>query len=106
MISTNRIFKANGNSTPLTYQKFLSVLEKIGSPEKPLEAPGKIPVQCQPTLALSKLDDYKIPTLEELRVDLTGLGKELYLGGESEALERLERYMDKTVIAIKKKKVL
>ena len=80
----------------MTYQKFQSVLEKIGTPEKPLEAPGKIPVQCKSTL--SKTDDFKIPKLEELGVDLTGLGTELYPGGESEALQRLDRYMDKTVI--------
>ena len=67
---------------------------KIGSPENPLEAPEKIPPQCQITLSDTS---YKVPTLEELGVDLTGLGVELYPGGETEALIRLDKYMSKTV---------
>ncbi|EFX85418.1 DNA photolyase 1 [Daphnia pulex] len=85
-----KVFKANGNKAPLTYVKFQSVVAKFGTPEKALNAPGKLPKQCQ-TLLLS--DKYNVPLLEEMQVDLTGLGKELYRGGETEALARMEKYM-------------
>jgi hypothetical protein len=32
-----------------------------------------------------------------MQVDLTGLGKELYRGGETEALARMEKYMSQQV---------
>ena len=63
-------------------------------PEKALSAPGVLPKQCQ-TLLLS--DKYNVPLLEDLQVDLTGIGKELYHGGETEALARLEKYMSQQV---------
>lgn len=89
-----RVFKANGNKAPLTYVKFQSVVAKFGTPAKALDAPGNLPKQCQ-TLLLS--EDYNVPLLEEMRVDLTGLGKELFPGGESEALIRLNKYMNQQV---------
>jgi hypothetical protein len=67
---------------------------KFGMPEKALSAPGVLPKQCQ-TLLLS--DKYNVPLLEDLQVDLTGIGKELYHGGETEALARLEKYMSQQV---------
>jgi len=87
-----KIYKANKNSVPLTYQKFLSVTTQLGSPESSLEAPKQIADGCK-TLLLSS--EYTIPTLEELGVDLKELGSNLYPGGESEALLRLEKYMKK-----------
>lgn len=88
-----RVFKANGCKTPLTYVKFQSVVNKLGAPEAPLDAPGTIPKPCQ----TSMLTDYSVPTLQELQVDLSGLGVELYHGGETEALARLDKYMCKQV---------
>lgn len=38
-----------------------------------------------------------IPSLEELGLDITSLGKELFPGGEQEALRRLDEHMKKTV---------
>ncbi|XP_057372657.1 cryptochrome-2-like isoform X1 [Daphnia carinata] len=86
-----QVFKANGNKAPLTYVKFQSVVAKFGIPQKAFDSPGSLPKQCQ-TLLLS--EDYNVPHLEEMRVDLTGLGKELFRGGESEALIRLNKYMN------------
>ena len=69
-------------------------MSKFGTPEKALNAPGKLPKQCQ-TLLLS--DKYNVPLLEEMQVDLSGIGKELYHGGETEALARMEKYMSQQV---------
>lgn len=91
-----RVFRANGNKAPLTYVKFQSVVNKLGAPEAPLDAPDTIPKPCQTSI----LTDFCVPALEELQVDLTGLGNELYRGGETEALARLEKYMCKQVFNI------
>lgn len=70
------------------------MVDKLGTPEAPLDAPGMLPKACQTSISTG----YSVPTLEELNVDLTGLGKELYPGGENEALARLDKYMCKQVI--------
>lgn len=90
-----RIVKANGGSPPLTYQKFNSILVKIGAPEAAVAAPQQIPAQCKTSVSE---DLYRVPALEELAVDLTGLGEEKYPGGETEALARMEKYMNKQVL--------
>lgn len=40
---------------------------------------------------------YGVPTLEELSHDTTALTKELFPGGEQEALRRLDEHMKRTV---------
>lgn len=87
-----KIYNANGKTTPLTYQKFLSVTAKVGSPDDSHPAPEKIPDGCKTSLLSSK---YDVPELEDLGLDLKELGSNLFLGGETEALARLEIYMKK-----------
>ncbi len=91
-----RIYQANGGSAPLTYQKFLSVLTKIGSPDAAISAPQTLPSQCKTSYS----KEYEVPSLEELGVDLTGLGENKYPGGETEALARLEIYMNRQVFEV------
>ncbi len=88
------MFKANGSKTPLTYVKFQAVVAKLGTPDIALNAPSQLPLQCQTSFSTS---DFDVPTLEGLKVDLTGLGDEIYPGGETEALSRFEKYMNKQV---------
>ena len=78
----------------MTYQKFLSVTAKVGSPDDSHPAPEKIPDGCKTSLLSSK---YDVPELEDLGLDLKELGSNLFLGGETEALARLEIYMKKQV---------
>lgn len=80
----------------MTYQKFLSVTESLGLPETPLDAPTMLNEKAQTTLT----SGYEVPQLEELKVDLSGLGKELFPGGETEAMKRLNKYMCKLVTGI------
>lgn len=61
----------------MTYVKFQSVVAKLGVPEVALDAPNELPIQCQTSFSTS---DYDVPALEELQVDLTGLGDEIYPG--------------------------
>lgn len=72
----------------------MSVTESLGPPDTPLDAPTVLNKLSQTTLTVG----YEVPKLEDLKVDLEGLGKELFPGGETEALIRLNKYMSKRVI--------
>ncbi len=86
-------------STPLTYQKLLSLTDRLGPPPKPEANLKSLPDDCK--LQGKKLQvakDYDVPTLEEL------IGKDFekkleilenfpYPGGETIALERLKKYI-------------
>ena len=89
-------------NTPLTYQKLCGLASQIGPPPKPVETLEELPKKCR--LASLKTDDeFDPPSLEEL------LGKNFekkleilenfpFLGGETVALERLDRYINEKVI--------
>ena len=89
-----RIRKANGGTTPLTYQKFTSVLLKLGLPSEPEKAPTSIPDACKSSFSSS---EFKVPTLEDLKVNTDNLGPHLYPGGETESLDRLNKYTSRQV---------
>ncbi|KAK2705320.1 hypothetical protein QYM36_017382, partial [Artemia franciscana] len=86
LYNPNEIIQANNGATPMTYQKFESLVKKIGHPKSPLDSPISIPSN------IHSIDGkkYLVPTLDDLEVDQTGLGPHLYRGGETEALKRLE----------------
>jgi cryptochrome len=79
------LYTKNENKVPGTYTSFRGLLSKIGDPPMPLQ---------EPAVEFAKLENidydlYKIPSLEALGVDLTGLGPCLFPGGETEALKRM-----------------
>uniref|UniRef100_A0A1B6DMQ6 Photolyase/cryptochrome alpha/beta domain-containing protein n=1 Tax=Clastoptera arizonana TaxID=38151 RepID=A0A1B6DMQ6_9HEMI len=91
LYNTERVIQANMGKTPLTYQKCVSLLEGLGPPPFPVSAPKYIPNECK---APAEEGKYLVPTLEELGVD-DSIGPCLYPGGETEGLERMERYIKK-----------
>ncbi|CAH1786882.1 unnamed protein product [Owenia fusiformis] len=93
LYDTKQIIKKNGGSAPGTYQRCLTVMSQLGAPPQP-----------EPTLSKDDIKGCKlcmdacgftadIPTLEELNVKENDLETCLYVGGESEALKRLDKYM-------------
>lgn len=80
----------NLGNVPLTYQKFLSVVESLGKVPAAISAPERIPTPGNITG-----NNYEPPSLHELGVDETDLRECLYPGGETEALKRLEESMSK-----------
>ncbi len=67
-------------------------MSKTGNGKPPHSVPAvtSLPVHVKDPL-LTSSDDYNPPTLDELKVPLDELGPHLYKGGETEALERLEK---------------
>lgn len=90
------IIERNMGKTPLTYHQFQNVIASMDPPELPA-----------PTVTLTCIgnaftplkedhdDQYGVPTLEELGFDITGLLPPVWIGGESEALARLERHLER-----------
>ena len=92
----HRIIERNNNKAPLTYKQFQRVIEGMEPPPKPV-----------PTLTLQMLgsaitplsedhdEKYGVPTLEELGFDCENLKPPVWQGGETEALSRLERHLER-----------
>ena len=54
-------------------------------------------VGCRTPISDTHNKEFGVPTLEDLGVCMTDLGPNLYPGGETEALERMERHLKKVV---------
>ena len=80
-----RVVAANGGKVPLTYQKMVSLAGQLGAPPAAEPAPDSLPPPGAPD------GQFAVPSLAELGVDAAALGEELYPGGETEGLARLER---------------
>lgn len=92
----------------ITYQKFISISSGIAVP-KAIPVPSPLNSITQPPLDKHEKknpDCYDPPSLDELSVDINQLGPNLYPGGESEALRRMEESFkdEKWVCAFEKPK--
>lgn len=86
------VLKKNNGSVPLTYQKFLSLVQDMPVKES-IEITKAVSGHCQPPDKDS--DEYNIPDLSELGLDESTLDSCKYPGGETEGLKRLHMYMAK-----------
>lgn len=96
LYDTEAIVRKNSGKAPLTYQKFLAIADNMGHIKQALPIPEKVPDFCKPpfdSVEKSKAACYDPPTLKELGVDENELGENLYPGGETEALNRLEQVL-------------
>ncbi|XP_037298981.1 cryptochrome-1 [Manduca sexta] len=88
----HRVLKNNNGAVPLTYQKFLSLVNDLPVKEC-IELTKSVPDECKPPDFES--NKYNIPSLDELDIDDTNLEPLKYPGGETEAIKRLNLYMSK-----------
>lgn len=93
LYDVTKIIAKNKGSVPLTYQKLQSLVASLGPPPKSLSAPTSVPKDCLLSKDILSLEEYNIPTFEELGLIETTLNPSLYLGGEIEGLKRLEKYI-------------
>lgn len=90
------IIDRNGGRAPLTYHQFLAVIACMDAP--PLAEPpvtAKTLNGAVTPISEDHDDKYGVPTLEELGFDTEGLLPPVWQGGESEALGRLERHLER-----------
>ncbi|XP_039952841.1 cryptochrome-2 [Bactrocera tryoni] len=86
------VIQRNGGNAPLTYQKFLSVIEKLNVP-LPVANPERLSDEQRPTkdsMEQQNSSCYAYPTLDELVKRPDELGENKFVGGETEGLRRLD----------------
>ncbi|XP_051973159.1 cryptochrome circadian regulator 5 isoform X2 [Xyrauchen texanus] len=97
LYNIDRIIEENNGKPPLTYVRFQSVIKAIGPPQKPVPAPTKEDMNGVSTpFSKNHEEEFGIPTLEDLGLDTSSLGPNLFPGGEQEALRRLDEHMQRT----------
>uniref|UniRef100_A0A3B1IC83 Cryptochrome circadian regulator 4 n=1 Tax=Astyanax mexicanus TaxID=7994 RepID=A0A3B1IC83_ASTMX len=92
----SRIIEANGGEPPLTYKKFLRVLSAIGEPEKPVRDITAEDFQRCNTPGEADCERYAVPSLCDLGLDGPDESQEevLWPGGETQALQRLNKHLE------------
>ncbi|XP_076471621.1 cryptochrome-1-like [Babylonia areolata] len=97
LFDVEKTIAKNGGSPPLTYQGFQKLLSKLGLPARPVDTLCKAHLQdCETPVADDHEDRYGVPSLADLGKEETECGPRLYPGGETEAVERMERHLKKT----------
>lgn len=86
----------NDGCPPITYKKFQAVLKSLGYPKRPVPTVTEL---ADNPLAESIEERLKIPSLEDLGVvpSASETPEAKFPGGETIALERMERYLAKEV---------
>lgn len=90
------IIDRNGGKAPLTYHQFQAIIALMDSPP-----PAQPPVTTEDLQGIftpifeDHDDKFGVPTLEELGFETEGLLPPVWQGGESEALARLERHLER-----------
>lgn len=97
LFDVEKITSKNGGSPPLTYQRLQTVLSQMGPPPKPVETLSQSHFSgCSTPVTDNHEEVYGVPTLRELGLKEEDCGVRLYPGGETEAIHRLDRHMNKT----------
>lgn len=90
------IIKHNSGTAPLTYKKFLAIVRSLGKPEHPC---ATLDVHllggCSTPVSEDHEEKFGVPSLKELGLDVAKLSTEIWHGGETEALIRLDRHLER-----------
>ncbi|XP_059191050.1 cryptochrome-2 [Centropristis striata] len=98
LYNLDRIIEVNNNSPPLTFKRFQTIVSRLELPRRPLPPITKQQMdKCHTKIADNHDQLYSIPSLEELGFRPEGLPPPVWKGGESEALNRLNKHLDKKV---------
>lgn len=90
------ILALNNNEPPLTYKRFQDIISLMGIPIYPAEALEAEDVEGLDTFIDPNHEDkYGIPTLEELGFDPEDVPPPMWIGGETEAKQRLDRHLER-----------
>lgn len=90
------ILKLNNNEPPLTYNRFQELISLIGPPPQPVDPVTAQDVEGMDTaIASNHYEKYGIPSLEELGFDTENIPTKVWIGGETEAMQRLHRHLER-----------
>ncbi|XP_061076158.1 cryptochrome-1-like [Conger conger] len=92
----DKIIELNGAQPPLTYKRFQTLISRMDPPEMPVEPLSEAFMgRCTTPVTDDHGDTYGVPSLEELGFDTEGLASAVWPGGETEALTRIERHLER-----------
>ncbi|CAL1605816.1 unnamed protein product [Knipowitschia caucasica] len=92
----DKIIELNGGQPPLTYKRFQTLISRMEPPQEPVEALSELLMgRCVTPVSEDHGDKYGVPSLEELGFDIEGLPTAVWPGGETEALTRIERHLER-----------
>nr|BAL72539.1 cryptochrome3 [Siganus guttatus] len=98
LYNLDRIIEMNSNNPPLTFKRFQTIVRRLELPRRPLAPITQQQMdKCRTKIADNHDQLYSIPSLEELGFRTEGLPAAVWRGGESEALDRLNKHLDKKV---------
>ncbi|KAJ3206927.1 hypothetical protein HK099_000395 [Clydaea vesicula] len=93
----HEVFKRNFNKVPATYNAFLKVIGKLPKPSASLQRPKHVPklgvynsLEIHNSIKGPNLK-FDIPSMKEMGFD-DFISSNLHIGGETEALKRLEKF--------------
>ncbi|GAB0088832.1 Cryptochrome/DNA photolyase, FAD-binding domain [Sergentomyia squamirostris] len=90
------IIEKNNSRAPLTYHQFQAIIATIDPPPPAEPTVNQETINKAYTPVSDDHDDkYGVPTLEELGFDVDILKPPVWVGGETEALTRLERHLER-----------
>ncbi|KAL7885370.1 hypothetical protein AOLI_G00056650 [Acnodon oligacanthus] len=96
LYSPDRIIEMNNNSPPLTFKRFQAIVNRLELPKKPLPTITQEQMaSCRTQIADNHDEHYSVPSLEELGFKNQGDVTPVWKGGETEALERLNKHLDR-----------
>ncbi|XP_053536314.1 cryptochrome circadian regulator 3a isoform X2 [Ictalurus punctatus] len=96
LYNLDKITELNGGQPPLTYKRFQTLISRMDPPEMPVETLSSTLMGCCVTpVSDDHGDKYGVPSLEELGFDTEGLPSAVWPGGETEALTRIERHLER-----------
>uniref|UniRef100_H3D186 Cryptochrome circadian regulator 3a n=1 Tax=Tetraodon nigroviridis TaxID=99883 RepID=H3D186_TETNG len=92
----DKIIELNGGQPPLTYKRFQTLISRMDPPEMPVEMlSGNLMGRCVTPISEDHGEKFGVPSLEELGFDIEGLPSAVWPGGETEALTRIERHLER-----------
>uniref|UniRef100_A0A182PS74 Photolyase/cryptochrome alpha/beta domain-containing protein n=1 Tax=Anopheles epiroticus TaxID=199890 RepID=A0A182PS74_9DIPT len=96
LYNLERIIEKNGGRAPLTYHQFQAIIASMDAPPQPEASITLDVIGSANTPQYDDHDDkYGVPTLEELGFETEALRPPVWIGGETEALARLERHLER-----------
>ncbi|KAM3851165.1 cryptochrome-2 [Vipera latastei] len=92
----DRIIELNGHKPPLTYKRFQAIISRMDLPKKPVSTITSQQMEmCQTKIQENHDETYGVPSLEELGFPTEGLAPAVWQGGETEALTRLDKHLER-----------
>lgn len=96
LYNPDRIIEMNNSHPPLTFKRFQALVSRLELPKRPLASITQEQMRrCRTQIEENHDEHYSVPSLEELGFKKQAEVVPVWVGGESEALERLSKHLDR-----------